>query len=740
MTTEKIPHRRLLLVLTAAWLVLNFNVLVRGKVLPWDAIYQFYPTVYFNAHSLRTGLAPWWNPYIYGGFAQLGDPQGMLFSPLLMAWMLIPPDPGGVWFSWGVLLHVLMGGAAMLGVLRRHGANALGTLLGAIVYMAGGVAASRLEHVPIVIAYAYVPVVLLALRRVLELPGIARGGLLGLAAGAMVTQLTQVTYLFVLVLLGYAAVAVGTAWRVLGGRERKRVALSLGAAVAIALLIGLPQLLFSWATMQLSNRASMALALADGGSLDPRAFLFFLNPNAYGGFTDFTHAVIDPVQSFLYIGVVPTLVLTGLVRAWKTPRRRRGIVCFAVLAGLAMVYMVGTRTPVYAWLYAWLPGLTHFRRPSDAAYVLNFALAFLVAAGATQVNLRSRREMAWLAALALLWLAVLGIASRFAPHGAPGIAVIVGAVVLWQVFRPGGEWRVVLLLVVLLVADYRSYNFNGRFNASYNDARHYQRDAAARYLVENLGAHERIAVEHTSAAWDNMGMVSGIRSTQGYNPLRDALYEAWYRPRENINVTSDAAPYNAPPDARLDDLLGVRYLAIGHGDAPATYAPPPDYIKVGSFPYVDLWRNDGAYARFLQPAEVHWMKVGESPAIEAFNQTDFAQSVWLTPRDDEDRAVARAGADTCGGRLDAEVTGATYSRVDVAVHSAQGGWLVAGDVDHPGWVAALDGAPLPIHRANGMFRAVCVPSGDHRLTFAFSPMHLLQHAWKHRRDTRAPGS
>lgn len=740
MQTDKIPYRRLLLVLAAAWLVLNFTVLVRGKVLPWDAIYQFYPTVYFNAHSLRTGVAPWWNPFIYGGFAQLGDPQGMLFSPLLMGWMLLPPDPGAVWFSWGVLLHMLMGGTAMLGVLRRHGANPLGMLLGAIVYMAGGVAASRLEHVPIVIAYGYVPVVLLALRRALEQPGMGRGCLLGLAAGAMVTQLTQVTYLFVLVVLAYGVVAVATEGRAMDGRGRIRTVLALGAALVLALLVGLPQLIFSWATLQLSTRSDMALALAAGGSLDLRALLFLVYPNAYGGLSDFIHAPIDPVQSFLYIGAVPMLALAGLVRAWRMPRRRRGIVCFATLALFATVYMLGTRTPVYGWLYSWLPGLNHFRRPSDAAYVLNFALAFLVAAGATQLDLRSRRETAWLAGVALLWLVIAGACSRFAPHGAPGIAVIVGALVLWQLRRPGSAWRVALWLVVLVVADYRSYNFNGRFNASYNDVRHYRRDPAALYLADRLRSHERISVESTSAAWDNMGMLMGIRSTQGYNPLRDALYESWYQPRENVNVASAPAPYNARPDARLDDLLGVRYLAIGHGDAPATYVPPPDYTKVDSFPYVDLWRNDGAYGRFLRPVDVRWLEVGEAPSVADFNQTDFAQSVWLTPRDAEDQAAARARATKCTGRVEADVQGSTYSRVDLHVHSAQGGWLVAGDVDHPGWGATLDGVPVPIHRANGMFRAVCVPPGDHQLTFAFDPVRLVKYAWKHRGDGRVSGT
>jgi hypothetical protein len=35
--------------------------------------------------------------------------------------------------------------------------------------------------------------------------------------------------------------------------------------------------------------------------------------------------------------------------------------------------------------------------------------------------------------------------------------------------------------------------------------------------------------------------------------LRYALYERWYQPRENSTVEADPPPYNALPEARLDD-------------------------------------------------------------------------------------------------------------------------------------------------------------------------------------------
>ncbi|WP_331543312.1 hypothetical protein [Luteibacter sp.] len=259
MTTENPSFRQLLMVLCGIWAALHFNVLFGKQVLPWDAIDQFYPTVYFNAHTLRSGLVPWWNPYIYAGYPQIGDPQGMMFSPLLMGWMLLRQDPGAVWFDWGVLLHVLMGGAAMLALLRRYGGNALGWLLGATVFMAGGVAASRLEHTPDVIAYAYVPVVLLALRQFLDEPRGRRGLILGVAAGAMVTQLVQITYLFVLVIVVHAAIGTVRRWAAYDLRRRRGWYAGVAVALAMASAIGLPQLLVGWQPPVLRYRGGMPL-------------------------------------------------------------------------------------------------------------------------------------------------------------------------------------------------------------------------------------------------------------------------------------------------------------------------------------------------------------------------------------------------------------------------------------------------------------------------------------------------
>ncbi|MET0506407.1 MAG: hypothetical protein ABWZ85_13865, partial [Luteibacter sp.] len=183
---------------------------------------------------------------------------------------------------------------------------------------------------------------------------------------------------------------------------------------------------------------------------------------------------------------------------------------------------------------------------------------------------------------------------------------------------------------------------------------------------------------------------------------------------------------------RLDDLLGVRFLVAGHRDDRGPYTPPPRYRLVQSTRDVDIWRNDSAYPRFLNPSRTRALGVGELPDVAAFQATDFATTLWLTPRDQDDLVAGRTAADACTGQVQVDVRSATQTRTELHTRSSAPGWVVAGELDHPGWVAQVDDTPLPIHRANGMFRAVCVPAGEHRLSFAFHPWHMVAYAWQHR--------
>jgi uncharacterized membrane protein YfhO len=52
------------------------------------------------------------------------------------------------------------------------------------------------------------------------------------------------------------------------------------------------------------------------------------------------------------------------------------------------------------------------------------------------------------------------------------------------------------------------------------------------------------------------------------------------------------------------------------------------------------------------------------------------------------------------------------------------GYVVLADTIYPGWRATVDGDPAPIFAANGLFRAVFVRDGSHRVRFEYRPRSL----------------
>jgi hypothetical protein len=74
-----------------------------------------------------------------------------------------------------------------------------------------------------------------------------------------------------------------------------------------------------------------------------------------------------------------------------------------------------------------------------------------------------------------------------------------------------------------------------------------------------------------------------------------------------------------------------------------------------------------------------------------------------------------------GIRLDGE----TGSGQRWAVQAPRAGWLVVRDLYWPGWRAAVDGKAVPIRPADGLFRAVAVPAGDHEVRFWYRPASFL---------------
>jgi len=188
--------------LIALWLILCRPWFFGDRVVPYDSQGQFYPALSFVSQSLRAGESPCWNPYIYGGYPMCSDPQSMIFSPLALGLMLLPSQPTMQWFDGIELLHLLLGATGILLLAVRFRWSLVAGLFAALVYMFGGSAAARMQHVPIIFAYSYFPFALLTLDLALQTNRLRWAVCFGVVAGIMAAHQVQVSYLFSLVLIG----------------------------------------------------------------------------------------------------------------------------------------------------------------------------------------------------------------------------------------------------------------------------------------------------------------------------------------------------------------------------------------------------------------------------------------------------------------------------------------------------------------------------------------------------------
>ena len=78
-----------------------------------------------------------------------------------------------------------------------------------------------------------------------------------------------------------------------------------------------------------------------------------------------------------------------------------------------------------------------------------------------------------------------------------------------------------------------------------------------------------------------------------------------------------------------------------------------------------------------------------------------------------------------GGQASFENLQVSANRISFEAKLNQDGYVFLNEIHYPGWTATVDGEPAEILRANGIFRALWVSAGAHRIEFRFWPRFLI---------------
>ena len=170
------------------------------------------------------------------------------------------------------------------------------------------------------------------------------------------------------------------------------------------------------------------------------------------------------------------------------------------------------------------------------------------------------------------------------------------------------------------------------------------------------------------------------------------------------------------------DLLSVRYI-VGHRGTDFE----SKLRERGGWRRVMLSRKGGfvLYERNRPLPRAYFAGRGvaaasSEEAIERVSSTEF--DPWReVVIEGEVPPLPMRGTALAGRILSARLLSYEGERVVVGVEARGPGYLVLTDSYYPGWQATVDGEAVEIERANGLFRAVRVSGGKHRVVFEYRP-------------------
>ena len=750
-----------------AWAACYSPLLSGLWVVPYDALAQNFPAAAFSATAIQQGDSPFWNPYLFSGHPALSDPQMFLFSPLLMPLMVLGNPHDIHWFTLVVALHVLLGGLGFYVLLRRADVALFPAVLGAVVFMFGGYALTRLQHTTMILSYGYFPWALVLLRQLLSSPrvGVAVG--FGVVAGGMAIHGNQVAYLLSLVLVGVAVAAFFKAPDKVAFLRRKLPWLAAGGIVGFLVL--LPQLYGIFLFLDDSNRPHFEYAFAARQSMWPHIPATLLVPDLFGALGDNYVGPDDRTESLLYVGGLGVWVLAfwGL---WHGYLWRRRNLFFLGLLFFSLLYMLGDLTPAYRLFYEVIPGVALFQRPLDGGFLLNIALAGLVALVLDEVLRRDPKRLPsgrWRVA-GRVCLLLLGTAFSFAVWngvtlhqdwrpvlqavGTASAWIFASALALFLLLRYEHlRWPLSLALTALLVANLGWVNLNPRINLvrtsevsrpGWLPKFHRQ---ILDFIRENTAAGEtgapprRVDLIYAGAQLSNLPDFYPFHSISGGNPLVSGRYQMFAGKR---NV------YSGPPlfssmmpgySSEALDSLDVKYVitALHLEEYDSTY-DAAELPLVTRFANISVYENPDVLprARLLNRFQVAGSREQAAELLASPSFSHHGNAVvelrkgW-TPELEElfgvvgtERFVANSSFEISTEPSDRDrvrIVRYENDRVDVVADSNHPRLLVLADVLTEGWKAYLGERELPIHYANYAFRGVFLPPGSNEVSFRFRP-------------------
>lgn len=715
------------------WTLVNIKFILGVSYVPWDSIDEFYPQVKFVADTIRSGQLPWWNPWMYGGQPVLGDPQGMIFTPYTLAAIVLGDFYSLHTHDLVTIFMQLLGGCALALYSRKYTSDIWPPVLGALIFMAGGVATSRLQHSPQVVSYCLLPFFLLAFYKISKQPSFKSVAALTLVATLGLLNLNQVTFLTAIALAPIAF------WHAKNAENTTRVLFAASVALLISLALTSPV----WASIidfvQNSSRSKLPLEFSKTSSFPFANLASLFLPGLYGIMSpeNGLWAPTDSSQDFLYIGIIPTIILIAATTSAATENKKTAIIICLLSAVFWYIFAMGTNTPVYPFIFEHIYGMANFRRPADAAYFLNFFVALSISLHPCLVRFHAQKFTGvssyaiYLCAVFCILLIILSSwrlsirANREVEFMTVAIAFLgrVALIALFVAVLHSVRHRIptfitpsVLLLLCaadIYAAGRSSAFFAPRVNSNQiaqiynNDPKKMQEEMGLRKIINFLdkngvrGSNPQYRVEAIGGGLGgSMPIAFQIMSIPGYSPISLSSYDKAVGAQNLQSAPKEFKSTSPFYDSELYRRLGLKYILIS---SVVLENLPKDNAMRMAAENITLKLSEAPWAQFVG-------RLGDYNIWETTNAHPRAE--LLIKNQKSVRCQIRSYEPTL---------------LEVECPPSSQGLLVVGDNFAPGWVACTSKGSTEVKPYIGIFRSVELQSAITRVRFEYQAVPFLRH-------------
>ena len=527
------------------------------------------------------------------------------------------------------------------------------------------------------------------------------------------------------------------------------VLLLFGTAIILAVGLAAVQLLPTAEYLLQSQRsAAVDYDFALSYSFWPWRFLTFIAPDLYGNPVSGDYwGYANYWEDAVYIGLIPfVLAIMVLVTRGKSVKNNKFIkpafIGFLfVLILITFLIALGRNTPVFPWLYKYIPTFDMFQAPTRLSIIAVFCLTLLAAIGADAWRRPRERGKYWLR---------LGVMAAAAITIGAGVALLVSRSLDWGI-RPSfiratallGFWGVGLGVLAIKAPEKGSPELEkGKWG--------WWQWAVVLWVAADLivagwglnpGVDLSVYSEPSPSAEDVKHILNGGRLYLPADEEEQLKFERFLRfdtfqPFDNgedwTSLRAALLPNVTILDAivsanNFDPLIPGRYMnwidilgEVDHG----TREQMLNLMGVKVVESIDSTQEFGVRfdARGALP-RYYWVPCGlevdsGAEALEMIHggKVDFQREVIL-------ESVAPLSRLDCEDEAEVEISVKSEfpNKSILAINSPNPGYLVMADVWYPGWQSFVDGRPTPIIKANYLFRAIALPKGVHEVVIAFQP-------------------